>query len=425
MKIRVHGLWHLGLITATSLARIGHEVWISDESNDNLDNIFLGNFPIFEPMLKELFVQGVNSGNIKDARKKEYFDDIDICWVTIDTPIDSNDEADLEAVRESIFLVLSDLKDASIVIISSQVPVGFTRNLADESKSRYKKSFNFYVIPENLRLGKSFTSFFNPGFITIGSEDDQEIGILDEIYHGINYEKIITNLETAEMVKNSLNSFLALQITFMGEISQICEQTGADAHIVKKALMLDERVSPNSYLKPGLGFSGGTLARDVRYLEKLIDRDFNQSIIKNIYESNKKNNQWIIDNLLKNNLLRPELKFLIIGITYTLGTNVDRRSVFFELASFLEKNGISCDYIEENQLEAISNIKLRRTYEEELPHKEYDVLIVNKDIILDWSPIIKKSKILGNLTILDPFGFLIGKLGTKKDAIKYLTVGRR
>jgi UDPglucose 6-dehydrogenase len=270
-KIVVYGLWHLGCVTAASLAQEHFDVWGLDSNTEFIGNLKNGKAPIFEPGLEELIADGLRSGWLKfTSNLQEALSEADVIWIAFDTPVDEDDRADVEFVRNQLDAAFPHINSGAIILISSQVPVGFTDSLRIRWQAAEPgKTLIYSYSPENLRLGKALKNFRADDRIVIGLDGEQGRDMIHDIFI-----KFCTRLEwmsvkSAEMTKHALNSFLAVSVAMANEIARICERTGADAREVERGLKSENRIGPGAYLGPGGPFAGGTLARDLRFLVQL------------------------------------------------------------------------------------------------------------------------------------------------------------
>ncbi len=301
-KICVYGLWHLGLVTSSCLASKGFEV-VGLDTNYNKINETISNLPIHEPNLQESISKNLSYGklsftdNIPKALKNA-----NILWITFDTPLSKNDVPRPEIVLHKIREMFTYIEPNTIVIISSQLPVGSTRKLQNEYYTLYPdNNITFIYSPENLVRGKAIEGFNNPDRIIFGIDIDkinlELTKTLNELLGG-NNDFIPMSLESAEMLKHALNCFLALEISFANEVALICESTGAEYKDVETGLKSDSRIGKKAYLRAGEAYSGGTLARDVNYLSKLSNKfDADTPIINSINLSNNLHKKRIGDAL--------------------------------------------------------------------------------------------------------------------------------
>ncbi|HXE43200.1 MAG TPA: nucleotide sugar dehydrogenase, partial [Candidatus Baltobacteraceae bacterium] len=256
---------------------------------------------------------------------------------TYDTPVNDNDESDVESVLVNLRKALPHLPKGALVLISSQLPVGTCHTLEKEFPQ-----FAFAYSPENLRLGKALDAFEKAERVVVGIRNDAKKALLEQLFKPFTPQIIFMRTESAEMVKHALNSFLALSITFINEIARLCEHTGADAKEVSAGLKSEARIGPKAYLGPGGPFAGGTLARDVVTLTKLAKSGGEKiSVIPAIKQSNDLHRGWALRRLqLRLGDVRGK-QIAVLGLTYTTNTDTLRRSAAVELCKQLLKSGAS------------------------------------------------------------------------------------
>ena len=179
MKVCVLGLWHLGSVTAACLASVGHDVTGLDSNSGIVEKLQKAEPPVSEPGLDDLIREGINAGQLRfTSDAKIAISSAEVLWVTYDTPVDENDQADVEFVFEEVLKLLSFLSIDTTVLVSSQLPVGSIRRFEDISAEKYpEKNIRFAYSPENLRLGKSLDVFLHPDRVVIGvrRQEDREI----------------------------------------------------------------------------------------------------------------------------------------------------------------------------------------------------------------------------------------------------------
>jgi UDPglucose 6-dehydrogenase len=258
-----------------------------------------------------------------------------------DTPVDADDRADVDTVRREVESLFPHLKHGAVVLVSAQLPVGSIAALEQAFAAVANgRAVSFACSPENLRLGKAIEVFRNPGRIIVGVRDDHARKILDPLLRKFSDNIIWMSIESAEMVKHGLNSFLALSVTFANELATLCEQVGADASEVERGLKSDPRIGPGAYLRPGPAFAGGTLARDVRFLRVLAqEHDLALPVIDSILVSNRAHGAWAYGQLKR--ALQPlsGRTVGVLGLAYKPGTSALRRSPAVELIQALLKDG--------------------------------------------------------------------------------------
>ncbi|HYC71332.1 MAG TPA: nucleotide sugar dehydrogenase [Opitutaceae bacterium] len=337
MKLVVLGLWHLGCVTAACCARHFQVVGL-DRDEANVAQLRTGRAPISEPGLDALLREGIDAGRLTfttDAAAAAA--GADLLWVAWDTPVDENDQADVERVLADVRAAAAHLAPGALVLVSSQLPVGTCARLEREFAAR---TIRVACSPENLRLGQALAIFQRPDRIVVGCRDDRSRAELAALFAPFAAPIVWMRPESAEMTKHAINAFLALSITFMNEVAQICEATGADAKEVEEGLKSESRIGPKAYLSPGGAFAGGTLARDVVTLTALAAREGRAvELLPAIKRSNDRHRGWALARLQA--LLPPSAgrTVALLGLTYKPGTDTLRRSSAVELARALGESG--------------------------------------------------------------------------------------
>lgn len=337
MKIAVLGLWHLGCVTAACCAR-HFSVTALDFDDALITRLRTGKAPLFEPGLDDLIRSGLATGRLRFTTDAvEAASVADLLWVCYDTPVDEDDQSDVEFVFARIRQTVGHLRPGTLVLISSQLPVGSCSRLAKEFPG-----LHFASSPENLRLGKAIESFEKPDRVIVGVPDDSQKDLLRAVFAPLTSQVVFMRVESAEMVKHALNAFLAVSVTFINEVARICERTGADAQEVAVGLKSDPRIGQRAYLGPGGPFAGGTLARDVVTLT-LLGREFqeNLALIPAIKESNDQHRGWAVGRLHACLKVLNNKTIAVLGLTYKPGTDTLRRSAALELCRSLLKSGAS------------------------------------------------------------------------------------
>jgi UDPglucose 6-dehydrogenase len=331
MNITVLGLWHLGSVTAACCARHFTVVGL-DFDAANIRQLNAGQAPLLEPGLNELIGAGLAAKKLSfTADPKIACAHTDVLWLTYDTPVNDQDESDVDFVLGNLRRALPYLPAGVLVLISAQLPVGSCARLEKEFPQ-----FHFACSPENLRLGKAIDAFEKAERAIVGIRNDAKKALLEQLFKPFTAQIIFMRTESAEMVKHALNSFLALSITFINEVARLCEHTGADAKEVSIGLKSEPRIGPKAYLGPGGPFAGGTLARDVVTLSKLAEACGEKiSVIPAIKQSNDLHRGWAFRRLqTRLGTLRGK-KIAVLGLTYTTNTDTLRRSAAVELCQQL------------------------------------------------------------------------------------------
>ena len=342
MKVCVLGLWHLGTVTAACLASGGHQVCGLDFDETLIANLKNGQPPLFEPGLEDLLKQGLESGKLVFSNSPAHaVHQAQVIWVTYDTPVDDDDNADVKYVVERVSRLFPYLEPGQAVLVSSQLPVGTSRRMESLfSQARPGVQVSFSVSPENLRLGKAISVFSQPDRVVIGVRCEETRPIFAELLAPFTDHIEWMSVESAEMTKHALNAFLAISVTFINEIAAICEKVGADAKEVERGLKSESRIGPKAYLGPGGAFAGGTLARDIAFLTQLgLQNDLALHLVPAVRTSNDAHKNWPRRRLTQ---LLGDLQgktIAVWGLTYKPGTDTLRRSSSVELCQWLLAQG--------------------------------------------------------------------------------------
>jgi len=341
MNVCVVGLWHLGTVTAASLASVGHHVTGLDLDKDVIQRLQAGQPPIFEPGLENLIKNELQNSTLSFTTNAAAVSTAEVVWIAYDTPVDDDDQANVPYVIDSIRRLFPYLNAGTHVLISSQLPVGSTTYIAQEYALHYPDSnVSFAYSPENLRLGKAIDVFLHPDRIVVGIRHNADRVPLDTFLRSITDHIEWMSIESAEMTKHAINAFLALSVTFANEIATLCEAVGADAKEVERGLKSEVRIGPKAYLGPGAAFAGGTLARDVQFLTHIGNTNQRSvHLLKAIQVSNDTHKRWTEHKLIEvlGNLSGKTIA--IWGLTYKAGTDTLRRSSAVELCHYLAEQG--------------------------------------------------------------------------------------
>lgn len=348
--LAVLGLWHLGSVTAACMAEAGNHVIGIDPDPDVVDELSNGRPPVSEPGLRELLDE--QRERLTFSHDPQLLAGARAAWVAFDTPVDEQDRADVDWVMARSEELLVALPENSLVIVSSQMPVGSVAELQERCARRGQR-LRLACVPENLRLGSALESFRTPKRIVAGVRDEEDRRELAALLAPFTREIEWMGVESAEMTKHALNGFLATSVAFINEVAVICEAVGADAAEVSRGLKSEPRIGPRAYLAPGDAFAGGTLARDIGYLRGVAERNrLPAHVFAGVAEANSAHKHWAQRKLLE--LLAGDgeaeaeaeaasrlagRQVAVWGLTYKPGTDTLRRSSAMELCRWLAAEG--------------------------------------------------------------------------------------
>jgi len=428
MKICVQGTWHLGSVTAACLADKGHKVIGLDYDTNVINSLSKGKAPIYEPGLDDLIEKGLAE------KRLSFFDrpidniiNQDILWITYDTPVDDDDRADIEFVFDQVEKTIPYLQCGMTVLVSSQMPVGSIRRLEKLiQKNHPELKIGFAYSPENLRLGKAIDIFMNPDRIVVGFRSERDKNKIRKMLLPITEKIEWMTIESAEITKHAINAFLATSITFANEIATVCEITGADAKQVERGLKSEQRIGPKAYLSPGSAYAGGTLARDIQFLNQVGDNEgIKLPLLSSVKPSNDQHKSWAMRRLLAKFSDISGKKITIWGLAYKPGTDTLRRSLAVELANELIEKGVILT-VHDPLVKSLPDTWKGKVIRSSHPLDsvlEADALVVATECaIYKEVEVAKIPSIAPDIMILDANRYLDSMINL--DGIEYISVGQ-
>ncbi|MCL4353077.1 UDP-glucose/GDP-mannose dehydrogenase family protein [Patescibacteria group bacterium] len=268
MTITFIGHGYVGLVSASIFADLGNKVWVVGHTKEKIENLKKGILPIYEPGLEEIVKRNVKAERLLFTL--DYSESVpasDVIFIAVGTPPKQNGEADLSVVFEVAEKIAVHLSGYSVVATKSTVPVGTNRKIKAiiEKFKKEKATYDIASVPEFLREGQAIADTLHPDRIVIGSESKKARDILKELHKSIDGNFVLSNIETAEMIKYASNAFLATKISFANAIAALCEKTGANALDVLRAVGLDKRAG-SAFLDCGAGYGGSCFPKDVKAL---------------------------------------------------------------------------------------------------------------------------------------------------------------
>ncbi len=270
-ELCVIGSGYVGLVTGACFADLGNNVALVDIDERKIDMLRAGQMPIFEPGLAEMAQRNTQAGRMRFTTSyAEGLDGAEFVFICVGTPSGVDGEADLQYVRAAAQTIAETMDKPLVVINKSTVPVGtgdWTREIIERNQPQ---PIDFAVVscPEFLREGSALADFMQPDRTVLGSSDPAAAETVAELYAPLDAPIVITDIRTAEMIKYASNAFLATRISFINEISIICERLGADVEEVARGMGFDKRIGPH-FLQAGLGFGGSCFPKDVKALANM------------------------------------------------------------------------------------------------------------------------------------------------------------
>jgi len=345
-NITVVGTGYVGLVTGAGISDFGSKVCCLDIDKAKIKLLKKGVIPIYEPGLKELVHRNVKSKRLVFSNDiEEYIRHAEVIFIAVGTPEQKNGKADISSVLQVAELIGRNLNNYKVVCTKSTVPVGTGKQIINviNKNNQNNIEFDYCSNPEFLREGKAVSDFLRPDRVVLGVSSKKAFDYMKDVYRPLYINKtplIQTTIETAEMIKYAANAFLALKISYINEVANLCDEIGADINVVSEALGADGRISPK-FLHPGPGFGGSCFPKDTKaliHIAKKYDLDMNTvdaAIKTNNYQRIRMFNK--IENLLEGNLKNK--KIAVLGLAFKQETDDVRESAAIDIISELMSRG--------------------------------------------------------------------------------------
>lgn len=290
MKIAIIGSGYVGTVTGTCLAEMGHQVVCSDVNQTRMHNLQQGLVHFYEEGLEALIKTNLEAGRLsfttdipKTVRNAE------VVFLCVGTPLLPNGKPDMNALRLAVKAIAAGMDSYRLIVEKSTMPIKTGEWLKDMLRQELAEGVEFDIaaVPQFLREGFAVADFMNPDRVIIGADAQQAIDTIVKLYGPLNAPMLITDINSAELIKHATNAFLATKISFINSIAQICEKTGADINVVAKGLGMDKRIS-HDYLQAGIGYGGVFFPKDINSLLNIADEyHINLDLLKAVETINR------------------------------------------------------------------------------------------------------------------------------------------
>jgi len=344
MKIAVIGTGYVGLVAGTCLADLGNDVICVDIDEAKISQLKQGVVPIYEPGLPELIKRNLHEKRLQFTTDgDEAIKGSEIIFIAVSTPMGKGHEADVSIVETVARQIAKNLNSYKLIVIKSTVPVGTTSKVKEMIMEASKnREFDVVSNPEFLREGEAVNDFTFPDRIIIGVENGKAREIMQKLYEGIsrtNHPILFTDIKSAEIIKYASNAMLATRISFMNEIANLCEKTGADVKEVARGIGMDSRIGPR-FLQAGAGYGGSCFPKDVKALAQTMRQNNVQSrILDAVEEANEFQKNSILPKIKR---LVPSLKgkkIAVWGLAFKPKTDDMREAPSIVIINGLQKEG--------------------------------------------------------------------------------------
>lgn len=330
MKIAVFGAGYVGLVVSAFFSDNGHDVICVEKSKEKVESLREGLIPIYEPGLKEVILRSLSKEALQFANEgEEAIRESEIIFICVGTPSNRDGSADLTAVWEVLEEISRNLNRYKVIVLKGTVPVGTGDKAEAYLKERVNVDFDVVSNPEFLREGSSLQDFTNPNRLIIGAESGRAFEVMKKAY-STHLERgvpvIFTDRKSAELIKYASNTFLALKVSFVNSVARLCDAFKANIEDVRRGLGLDPRIGPN-FLKPGPGFGGSCLPKDVRALLKTCEEaEVSFPLLQAIIESNSLQKEFVVNKVREILGELQNKRIGVWGLAFKAGTDDIRES---------------------------------------------------------------------------------------------------
>ena len=433
-RITIIGTGYVGLVSGAGISDFGHLVRCLDIDKQKIDLLNDGSIPIYEPGLKILVARNVNAKRLTfTVDVEEAIKWAEVIFIAVGTPQGENGEADISAIKAVAEQIGKNLNNYKVISTKSTVPIGtgkMIQKIIDEDNLD-KIKYDYCSNPEFLREGAAVRDFLHPDRVVLGSTSGKAFEYLKDVYRPLYINEtpmVHTTVETAEMIKYAANAFLAIKISYINEVANLCDEIGADVHVVAKTLGTDGRISPK-FLHPGPGFGGSCFPKDTKALVEIAKNyKIDMAVVTAAIEANNFQRKRMLNKL--NELLDNNLKgkvIAILGLAFKQETDDVRESPAIDIISGIhDKGGIIKAY------DPIANDSMKEIFPALDFKSNWHKAVEGSDaavIMTEWNEfrgmdLEKLKNLMSQPVVLDTRNILnISEL--KRLEFKYDNVGRR
>ncbi len=341
-RITIIGTGYVGLVTGTCFAEVGHQVTCVDNNIDKVKMLQAGGIPIYEPGLEEMVKKNVSEGRLKfTASTSDGVKNSDIIFIAVPTPPQDDGSVDLSFIEKVAREIADAMTEYKIVVDKSTVPVKTGEKVAETIKRYNKGNVDFDVVsnPEFLREGFAVEDLMNPDRVVVGTTSERPVRAMREVYEPFKAPIIITDINSAELIKHAANSFLALKISYINAVSIVCEASGANVEEVATGIGLDDRIG-RRFLNAGLGFGGSCFPKDLSAFIKIAEQlGYKFDLLKEVQHINAGQMDRFIKKIEETIWVLKEKKLGVLGLAFKQNTDDVRMSPAIELCQRLVKEG--------------------------------------------------------------------------------------
>ena len=369
MKLCIIGTGYVGLVSGTCFAEVGHQVICVDNNAEKVKMLQAGGIPIYEPGLEEMVKKNVAAGRLTfTTSTAEGVQKSDVVFIAVPTPPQTDGSVDLSYIEKVARDIAAAITSYKIVVDKSTVPVKTGEKVAETIK-RYcpaKAEFDVVSNPEFLREGFAVGDLMKPDRIVIGTVTQRPVAAMREIYTPFNAPIIVTDINSAELIKHAANSFLALKISYINAIANVCEAAGANVQEVANGIGLDDRIG-RRFLNAGIGFGGSCFPKDLSAFIKIAEQiGYDFKLLKEVQTINANQMERFVKKITDTLWVLKEKKIGVLGLAFKQNTDDVRSSPAIDLCQRLLKDGATLRVHDPKAMDKAKGLLPNATYVDDM-----------------------------------------------------------
>ena len=342
MKLTINGTGYVGLVTGACFAEVGHHVVCVDNDTAKIKLLKEGGIPIYEPGLEELVKKNVAAGRLSFTTSiAEGVQKSDVIFIAVPTPPQPDGSVDLSYIEGVARDIAAAMTEYKIVVDKSTVPVKTGEKVAETIKRYCPAKVDFDVVsnPEFLREGFAVHDLMKPNRVVIGVRSQRPVAVMKNIYKPFNAPIVVTDINSAELIKHASNSFLALKISYINAVAVLCEATGANVQEVAAGMGMDERIG-RLFLNAGIGFGGSCFPKDLSAFIKIAEQTgYDFRLLKEVQHINTEQMEHFVKKIIDTLWVLKDKKIGVLGLAFKQNTDDIRMSPAIALCQRLQKEG--------------------------------------------------------------------------------------
>lgn len=360
MDISIIGSGYVGLVTGACFADVGHKVICVDNDPRKIETLQAGSVPIYEPGLEEIIHRNVSAHRLRFSGSiHEGVENSQVVFIAVPTPQQPSGDVDLSFIEKVSREIAGVLKDYRVIVDKSTVPVKTGERVAESIKryNRHGAKFDVVSNPEFLREGCAVSDLMHPDRIVIGAQSQQAVDLMKKVYEPFMAPVLVTDINSAELIKHAANSFLALKISYINAIAAICEASGADVEKVADGIGMDRRIG-RQFLNAGIGYGGSCFPKDIAAFIAISEQlGVPFDLLKEVQRINAEQKDRFLRSLRETLWVLKEKKIAVWGLTFKPDTDDIRSSVAIELVAAMLREGAHVAVYDPKGMEKARQIK--------------------------------------------------------------------